>query len=203
MAIVSIQNADGTPFNLAEADAWDGEGGNFPIPGNYIFEITAAVQENSSQGKPQLMLDLVVVQGETTETENGKTMKHWVSLTAKAAGRLKNLLDACGIVPAPEGFDDQELPGKQFWAEVFEDEYMQTTPMGPVPKKSTKIRKEIAVEGAVTQASPRAAAPAPKPAPAAAAAPARAAAPKLPAGPRVATSLPAPGQRLPMPTRKA
>ena len=205
MAIVSIRNPDGTPFNFDEIAAWDGIGGSGPIPGTFLFEISAAVQEMSKNSKPQLVLDLTVIQGAETETENGKTTKHWLSLANNkgSAGRLKSLLDAVGITALP--FDDQDLPGRQFWAEVYEDTYEVQTPLGPVSKTSSKIRCEQAAEGAAT-AAPAAAAPAPAPAPARApalaAAPARATAPQLPAGARVATSVPAPGARVPLPPRK-
>jgi len=204
MARVTIVGEDGQPFDLSQAQPWDGESNGVP-PGTYIFDIAGAAQEMSNNGKPQLVLDLIVVAGDGTEAYNGAKQKHWVPLTAKAAGRLKNLLDAVGLAVGPEGFDDQDLLGRQFQADVVEEQYEEMSPTGPVPKTSRKIKHEVPVAGSETpaQASTSTAAPAPAPAPAAAAPaqparpatpPAKPAAPVAAAAPRVKSTLPRPGQ---------
>lgn len=204
MAIVTVVDENNQPIDLNAAQAWDGESSMVP-PGIYVFEIEGAAQEMSGAQppKPQLVLDLIVVAAEGTEQYNGSKMKHWVSLTAKAAGRLKNLLDAVGLVPGADGFDDQDLIGRQFEAEVFENEYKVMDPVnGEVTKKSTKIRKELPVGGVAASTAPAApapaAAPAAAPAPAPAAAPARTAAPARPAAPAKPPTrpLPTPGSRV-------
>ena len=97
MAIVTVLDENGQPMDLSNVQAWDGESSLVP-PGNYTFEVAGVTQEQSNNGKPQLALDLTVVAAEGTEQYNGSKMKHWISLTAAAAGRLKNFLDAVGIV---------------------------------------------------------------------------------------------------------
>lgn len=212
MARVQVLDEQGAPFDLNQATAWDGEGFSM-TPGDYVFAIESVTQGMSSNSKPQLELQLVVVQGLATEAHNEQKMKHWVSLTKAAASRLRCLLDAAGVAPDAEGgFDDADLVGRQFIAEVYEDEYEKGVNLDGTPKvkKSTKIRKERPVEGAEAAAAEAAPAPTPAPAPAAAAKPAAAPAaravapakPAAPALPRVASSLPAPGTRVPVP-RKA
>ena len=123
MAIVSIIGSDGAPMNLGEVQAWNGVGGGL-TPGNYIFEVEEVIQEAAkSSGNLQLVVTLRVLNGDT-EVHNGQTTKHWLSLTPKAAGRLKAFMDAVGLAPGADGtsFDDQELVGRQFMAEVFEQD---------------------------------------------------------------------------------
>jgi hypothetical protein len=199
-----IDDATGAPFDLNTVAPWDGEG--FSVtPGEYVFTVESVFQGMSGNSKPQLELGLVIVQGLATEAHNGQQMKHWVSLTKAAAGRLRNFLDATGLAPDAEGgFDDAELVGRQFIAEVWEDEYQKgiNTDGSPHMKKSTKLRKERPVEGAAQAEAP---APAPAPAPIKPTAPARPIAPAKPAAPslpRVASNLPIPGQRVPLPARK-
>jgi len=213
MARLLVVDENNNPIDMAQVAAWDGESNGVP-PGTYIFEIVGATQEMSNNQKPQLVLDLIVIAGDGTEAYNGAKQKHWTSLTAKAAGRLKNLLNAVGLVAGPEGLDDQELIGRQFQADVVEEPYTEQTATGPVEKTSCKIKHEVPVGSAeaVSAAAPASVpAPAPAPAPAAApavrpapavapaAAPARAQAPQQPsalAQPRVASALPRPGQRI-------
>lgn len=196
MAIVSVINPDGTPVDFSQVTPWDGESGSL-TPGNYIFEVTEVAQEMSSNNKPQLVLHLVVINGDT-QIHNGQNTMHWISLTAKAAGRYVNFLQAIGIdFMGP--VDDQDFLGRQFQGEVFEQPYTVIDPIkGPIVKTRNKIRKETPIEGAAAQAAP-APAPPPATAPARVVAPARA----LPPQARGAAVLPRPGQRVPMPgTRK-
>jgi len=201
MARVTILGPDNQPVDWSTVAAWDGEGGGRLTPGNYLFEVAGVAQEPASTGNLQLVIDLMVVQGLETEVHNGASTKHWLSLTPKAAGRVKQFLDAIGVVPDADGtFEDQEFISRQFMAEVFEDEYNKVDPLTgqSTVKKTSKIRKEMPVEGAAPAAAPTPApAPAPRPA-----APARATAPALPAGPRVASLPPRPGVRLPVPAKR-
>ena len=204
--------------NLNEVDAWDGgSSGVLPI-GEYLFEVTAcAITNAKSSGNAQLEFDLIVVAGASTDACNGAGKKHWASLSPKAAGRVRNMLDACGV-PMDEGggFDSDQFVGTQFIAEVYEDSYEKANlTTGTVDTKITnKIRKErpvsVGFEGqdvpaetapAPAAAAPRATAPAPRAA-AATAAPAR---PLPPGTPRVAGNvapLPRPGVRTAAPARR-
>jgi len=208
MAIVGIPGV-----NLNEVDAWDGSSGGALPPGEYVFEVTECIIGNSSKGNSQLELDLVVVAGAVTDAVNGATKKHWVVMTEKSAGRVRNMLDACGVqMNAAGAFDSDHFKGTQFIGEVYEDSYDKPdlSTGQNVTKITSKIRKERPVsvgfsdqDGAPAIAPAAAPAPqAPAPAPAAPAAPAR----PLPPGPRVAGAgavLPRPGMRAPIPGRRA
>jgi hypothetical protein len=197
--------------NLNEVDSWDGSSsGNLPI-GEYEFEVTVATPGNAGTGTKQVEFDLVVVAGAETDTVNGATKKHWMYLTDKCAGRTRAMVDACGVQMTAEGaFDTDHFIGQHFIAEVYEDVYTKPNLVtGTADNKITnKIRKERHVsvgftgqEPAVEQA-PSVPAPRPAPAPAASAPPAR----PLPPGPRApgaaGSTLPRPGQRAALPTRK-
>jgi hypothetical protein len=201
--------------NLNEVEAWDGaSSGVLPI-GEYVFDVTACTITNAkSSGMAQLEFDLTVAAGAATDACNGMTKKHWASLSPKAAARVRNLLDACGVgVDAEGGFDSDLFVGTQFIGEVFEDSYEKANLAtgGTDTKTNNKIRKERPVsagfegqeapaETAPATAAPRA--PARPVAPAAPAAPAR---PLPPGTPRVAGAtapLPRPGVRAAAPARR-
>jgi pyruvate/2-oxoglutarate dehydrogenase complex dihydrolipoamide acyltransferase (E2) component len=215
MARIICIDENNAPVSLAEVAAWGGTGGNL-TPGDYLFQVTAVEQKQTQNGKPQIQLSLEVVAGAETETHNGQKLLDWRMLGGKkgALGRLKSLLEACGVqLDAQGGFDDQDLIGREFWAEAYMDIAKKTDAQGTETEREvTKIRDErSAVEGGATDApaaaaapapAAAAAAPAPAPAPAqAAAAPARAAAPTLTTNRGVGGSAPA-GRRLPVPPRK-
>jgi len=217
MARVQIVDENQKPVNLAEVSAWDGEFQGL-TPGDYLFQIDEVTQEASkSKGTPRLVVKCTVLQGVETETHNGGKQTYWVPLTAKAAGRLKCFLDACLLIPdADGGFDDQDLVGRCFVAEAFDQEYKKTDPLlGEVTRTSTQFRKERpytegfgAVEGtaptlAASPTPPTPPAPAPTPPPAQPAAPPpQAQPPRLPPGPRVAGALPRPQRPVVPGTRK-
>lgn len=202
MAILTVVDENGQAVDLNAVAAWDGESSMLP-PGNYTFEITGVEQgmSSSAQPKPQLTLDLQVVAAEGSDQYNGAKCKHRVPLTAKAAGRCKNLLDAVGL--NPEGLDDQALIGCQFNAEVIENQYTKMDPvLGEQVKTNTKIQKEspagpFGVEAAAAPESAPAADPAPAAAPTAAAAPAQ-----RPAAPAQRQAAPAQAQRPAAPAQR-
>ncbi len=204
MARVQVFDENGAPVDLNQVQPWDGEG--FSItPGDYSFIVTKAAREMSRQQKPQLALELEVLSGAATEAHNGAAMHHWISLTSKAASRLRGFMDAVGLeADADGGFDDQDCVGRQFTAEVYEDQYQKgvSPETGqPIMKTSSKIRKERPMEGAQEPATPQPAAPQP----AALTASVRLPAPSKPTAPmlpRVASTLPRAGQRIPLPTVK-
>lgn len=217
MSPITIIDESGAPVDLTQIPAWDGEGGGIQPPGWYSFEITDVALEQSSKGNPQLVLTLTVLSGDDTQDNNGRTTKHWVALTAKAAGRFVNMCNAVGLAVSPAP-DEQDFIGRQFRAEVFENHYKETDPVqGDIDKVSYKIRKEMPIDnGEAPAAAPEAAAApaqaAPPPAAPAQAAPAQAASvqqkpaparPAQPAQPRVAGAVQArPGQRLPSPSAR-
>ena len=202
--------------NLNETSAWDGGMSMLP-PDEYMFEVVdcVIVPAKKEGGHPQLEFDLTVVASATGEQYNGSEKKHWLSLSPKAAGRVRNMLDACGIAPeADGGFDTDLFKGTSFIAEVYEDTYKKANlTTGEQDEIVTnKIRKERPVsagwsDGAAAPAAQ--AAPAATPAataqraPTAPAAKPAAAAPAASAAttqPRVATGNPP--RRPPIPPRR-
>jgi hypothetical protein len=202
MARIICQDENGKVVSLAEVAGWGGVGGGL-TPGDYLFLINEVEQKQTQGGKPQIQLTMEVVTGADTETHNGQKFMDWRSLSGKkgALGRLKSLLDACGVaLDANGGFDDQDLVGRQFWAEAYQDVAKKTEATGEVTEREvTRIRDERPAEGAAEAVAAPAAAPAPAaptPAPAPAPAPARAVAPTLTTSRGVGT---APGRKLPVP----
>jgi hypothetical protein len=203
--------------NLNEVPAWDGEANMLP-PGEYCFEVAACAVTNTKNNNPQLEMDLTVIAGADTEACNGAAKKHWVVMTEKAAGRVRNMLDACGVQMEADGsFDSDHFIGTQFIAEVYEDSYDKPdlATGGNVTKLTNKIRKERPVTAGFSsgdqptvepaqqqqqqQTAPATRAPAPAARPAPAAAPSR----PLPPGPRVVgNTLPRPGARAPIPGKR-
>jgi hypothetical protein len=195
--------------NLNETAAWDGEQSTLP-PGEFMFEvIDCTIKPPKKDGQsPQLEFDLEVLAGVDTDQCNGQSKKHWLSLAPKAAGRVRNMLDACGVAPdADGGFDSDDFKGKQFIAESYEETYDKPdlTTGETKPVINNRLRKERPVEagwsggGEVAQpeqpeqpAKPAATAPVKRaPAQAApAAAATTASTTAAPTQPRVASSLP-------------
>jgi hypothetical protein len=218
MPKVSIPEVD-----LNKTNPWDGSTSMLP-PGEYVFQVEECVivPPKKEGGHPQLEFDLTVQAGADSEQYNGTEKKHWLSLAPKAAGRVRNMLDACGVAVEADGsFDSDHFQGAQFIAEVYEESYLKPNlAKGTTDEVITnRIRKERPVEAgwsdggaapaaaqAPAAAAPAAAAPrapaAKAPAAAQAAAPAAAAAPPpaAPAQPRVATGNPP--RRPPIPPRR-
>lgn len=173
--------------NLNEVTPWDGEANMLP-PGEYLFEVAECILGNTKNNNPQLEFDLTVVAGADSEAYNGSKKKHWVVMTDKAAGRVRNILDACGVQMEADGsFDSDHFVGTQFIAEVYEDSYSKPdlSTGASVEKITNKIRKERPVTAGFTgQEAALAAAPAQSAPRAPAAAPAAAPARPLPPGPR-------------------
>lgn len=197
MAIVAISDV-----NLNEVKPWNGEANILP-PGDYIFEITDVEQKQSSKGNPQMELSLEVIAGvePVTEQYNGAKSKHWLSLLPAAAGRVRNMIDACGIRLAAKGtFDDQDLIGRQFAGTVVENVYQKMDAGTGATRDvvNTRIQNERSLSDADLAAP--APAPEPEPEPELAPAPVRAAAPAAVTPTRAVTSLPRPPQR-PVPRR--
>jgi len=205
--------------DLNKTSAWDGEANILP-PGEFAFEIVDCVilPAKSADKHPQLEFDLTVIGGADTDQYDGSSKKHWLSLSPNAAGRVRNMLDACGVaIDADGGFDSDGFKGTSFIAEVYEDSFEKPDlNTGTTATKITsKMRKErpmsagwssgeaadrlVPADSASAAKAPAATAAAPAASAAASAAPAKTAAPPS-KGPA-----PAPGnlpRRLPVPPRK-
>ena len=130
--------------NLAQVDGWDGVSSKLP-PGEYVFNIMDVKIEPNRKGNDQLICDMEVAAGADSEQYNGVSFKNWISLIEGSAKRLRHFLDACDVAILPSGnFTLEDLIGKQFIAEVYEDEYKApnlTTGEMDV-KHFSKIRRE-------------------------------------------------------------
>ena len=166
--------------NLNDTTAWDGEQSMLP-PGEYLFEVVdCTIKPPKKEGQfAQLEFDLEVVAGADSDQSNGSQKKHWLSLSPKAAGRVRNMIDACGVpIEADGGFDSDNFKTTRFIAESYEDSYDKPDlATGEVTAKVTsKLRKERPEsEGwSSGEAAPAAEQPAASTPPAATAAPAAA-----------------------------
>jgi len=166
--------------NLNDITPWDGEQTILP-PDDYAFRVEDCTIKppKTTDKQPQLEFDLVVIGGASTDQYNGSSKKHWLSLASKAAGRVRNMLDACGVpVEADGGFDSDGFKGTEFIAEIYEESYdkpnLQTGETTPVV--TSRLRKERPISAGWSNGEAALAAPsAPAAAPAASAAPAQAA----------------------------
>ena len=187
---------------LHEAKAWGGEFEVLP-PGDYAFQIVKVEQENSSQkGTPTLVVHTEVI---SPASMAGRKLIARYYLTEGSRGRLKSLTDATGVqLDDAGGFDDEQLIGLQFSADVVNEVYEKQDPLDPtkkVTRNQARVQNERPFDGNIVESheppadatagypeQPQAAAPAPaqRPAPAPAAAaprPAPAQAPRpAPAG---------------------
>lgn len=98
-------------------------GGGFYLvpPGNYLFEVTNVVQENSKKSNaPMVVVYATITDGQENDEaakETGQTVRNNYSLSPKAIGRLKQLMIACG---APlDKFRAGAIFGAKFRADVI------------------------------------------------------------------------------------
>lgn len=211
--------------NLANEEGWDGKGGGLP-PDTYLFQCMDVEHKPTSKGNPQMILGLEVVDAVGSQAHIGRATKHFIVTIEKTKGRVKQMLDVCGVpIEADGGFDSDHFVGTQFVAVVETNTFTQldASTGQNIEKVNTKICGErsaqdwetILAEAGVGGGAATVAAPVAQPAPAVAARPAPArqqaplpapgAAPALaaaadagvPAGqPRVATGLPRPNSRV-------
>jgi hypothetical protein len=129
---------------LQDEQAWDGTGGALP-PGNYLFKVTGVEQKPANTGNPQMILQLEVIDGAESQAHNGRGMKHFIMLMASTKGRVKHMLDVCGIVPDDDGgFDDESFMGAEFAGVVETNTFTKPDPATgqTVEKTNTKINQE-------------------------------------------------------------
>lgn len=108
-----------TSINLDGVDAWKG-GGLLPA-GTHTVEIADATEKTSSNGNPQVEIELRAVGGEC----DGGTIRDWITLTAEAFGRVRQFLEAVRYT-VPEGTFEMpvnELVGKQCVIVIREEPY--------------------------------------------------------------------------------
>ncbi len=83
-------------------------------PGLYPVVIQQARLDESSTGKPMLVLDFEVTDGDHV----GRHVFTNVVLTKEADWRIKQLLDAAGVYYDADGFDSDELLGRSLVVRV-------------------------------------------------------------------------------------
>lgn len=86
-------------------DLTDVVAGSFTLlpEGNYVVRVVDAAEATSSNGNPQIVVDLEVINGD----QKGQTLKDWITVTEKSLGRVKGILAALRYeIPA----GDFELP---------------------------------------------------------------------------------------------
>lgn len=211
--------------NLANEEAWDGKGVGALPPDTYLFQVMEVDHKPTSKGNPQMILGLEVVDAVGSQAHIGRATKHFIVTIEKTKGRVKQMLDVCGVpIDVDGGFDSDHFVGTQFVATVEISTFTQldASTGQNVEKVNTKICGErsaqdwetilaeagvgtaaATVAARVAQPAPAVAArpaarqQAPLPAPGAAPALAAAADAGVPAGqPRVATGLPRPNSRV-------
>lgn len=95
-------------LSLDNVEAWTV--GDILPPGTHVCRIDNAAEGTSSGGHNQIELDLRCTTGEFIDG----TIKDWVVVTANSLGRVRQLLEAAGVV-IPDGefeFDVSQLNGK-------------------------------------------------------------------------------------------
>lgn len=82
-------------------DLTDVVAGSFTLlpEGNYVVRVVDAAEATSSNGNPQIVVDLEVINGD----QKGQTLKDWITVTEKSLGRVKGILSALRYeIPAGE-----------------------------------------------------------------------------------------------------
>lgn len=144
---------------LHEVKAWGGESEMLPPGEDYVLMIEKAEQEQSSgKGTLQLAVSVSVLnEGEV----NGRKAKFWYNIDPNAKEgsrkRLRSLIDAAGIpLDQAGGFDDQQLVGKVFVADVVHESYKKTdaTTGTEVEQMNARIKNERPLPNQQPQAAP-------------------------------------------------
>lgn len=128
-----------------EVQGWGGESEALPPGTDYVFRVDKIAQGQSSTGKPQLELDLVVCnEGEL----KGRASKSWYTLNFEKdtpRKRVRQLIDATGVqMDQAGGIDDQAFIGRYFVGDVVHEPYQKADPVSGqmVEKTRTKICNE-------------------------------------------------------------
>lgn len=121
-----------------DSKAWSGESASLPI-GDYKAKIVDYENGTSSNQNPQSILTFEVTEGEY----KGRKMRAWYTRTAKAIGRLLNLLQACGLaLDGKKGFSPSALKGQELVIGITESiSEGEANPM--TGKKETKVFSQV------------------------------------------------------------
>ena len=143
----------------ADTKAWDGVSGALPPANDVVFRIDEVKQEASpKKGTPQLVLSCIVVAPEG-ELKDRKAVHRFVvgpNMKPASIGRLKQLLDACGLqADANGGFDSDHLIGRVFVADIVNEPYQDTDPITgqSVEKNGNRLQNERPYANAGTVAA--------------------------------------------------
>ena len=129
-----------------ETKAWSGEKLGLP-PGDYQATITEVARDTSSNGNPQLIVTFKVTEGDSKD----KTIRAWYTQTAKAIGRLMNLLNAVGIkLDGKKGFAPKALVGQHLTIGV-QDEVQEGDPNPMSGEKTKKTFSKVFNERAIVK----------------------------------------------------
>lgn len=85
--------------NLTEVKAW--ADGAFLTPGTHPARIIEAEEGLSKEGNPQFELKWEAVAGE----EKGGTIREWVVVVPATLGKVRSLMEACGVDIPPGEFE--------------------------------------------------------------------------------------------------
>lgn len=95
--------------DLEGVEAW--AAGQILPPGSHNVEVVEAKEGESGTGKPQLELELLAYEGEY----EGGTIRDWIVVIPKTAGKVKQLLAAFGVgdLDSEVAFEAEDLKGKK------------------------------------------------------------------------------------------
>lgn len=93
------------------------------VPAGYYSVVVQKVEPRTSQaGNPCLSLDLQITEGEYA----GRHLFYILPLVKEADWRVKSLLEAAGVPYGPDGFDSDDLLGRELVVKVRVEVYEGT-----------------------------------------------------------------------------
>lgn len=129
--IVGINHSESNP---------EGSGYQKLLPGCYHFKIDDAKEEDGKYG-PQVCMDLEAI-GSRVDEEAGKTMRDFLSLDGKAAGRTSLIVQAIGLVTLEQMKADKEAGNETEvdWAEAVGRQFCMKIEEYTKQDKTTGVR---------------------------------------------------------------
>jgi hypothetical protein len=82
--------------DIDQTEAWSAGGGLLP-PGRHLCRIVDTEEGESSNGNPQMILTLEAIAGEHV----GGQIKDWIVVVPQTYGRVRQILDAAGLLSSP------------------------------------------------------------------------------------------------------
>lgn len=106
-------------MDLGGVEAW--EAGSILPPGRHLVKVVEASEGKSASGHPQLELKLEATDGEYA----GGTIRDWITFSAKAAGRVKQVLLALGWaeLDGKVSVNPDDVVGRKAWIVVRTEPY--------------------------------------------------------------------------------